>query len=80
MKFESIMNALGVESGKDAEKLVSYFSKHNTNTEQPELISANDAVRALRAFVLDHQETVKEGTYSIFSNMDESKPWGYDGN
>jgi hypothetical protein len=74
LKIEAITSALGVSDKQESEKFVSYFTKNNTGSD-PELISPNDAVSALKAFVKDYQITVKEGTINIiitFYNL--SKP------
>ena len=57
VKIDSILNALGIQTKEDAEKLLKYFVK---NGEQ-ELVSPNEVVAALKSFVQDHQATVKEG-------------------
>jgi dynein regulatory complex protein 1 len=62
VRIDSIMNALGIQTKEDADKLLSYFVK-TEGLEEPELVSPTDVVTALKSFVQDHQATVKEGKY-----------------
>lgn len=52
LKIDSILKVLGVENAADVEKLLSYFLADADNAE---LIHPNDAIKAIKAFVEDHQ-------------------------
>ena len=58
LKIDSILKALGVEGAADVEKLLSYFL---ADADNHELIHPNDAVKAIKAFVEEHQAS-KGGT------------------
>lgn len=52
LKIDSILKVLGVETAPDVEKLLSYFL---ADQDTQELIHPNDAIKAIKAFVDDHQ-------------------------
>jgi len=52
LKIDSILKVLGVEGAGDVEKLLSYFL---ADADNHELIHPNDAVKAIKAFVEEHQ-------------------------
>ena len=68
VKIEAIISALGVQSKYDEEKLLRYFINENNG-----IISANEAVSALKAFVEDHQATVKEANLQSITATEEEK-------
>ena len=62
-----------METAAASEKLISYFTKQKEDTsntasggknQRPELISPNDAIAALKAFVTDNQQKIQEGRRS----------------
>jgi dynein regulatory complex protein 1 len=79
IKINSILSALGVDSS-DTDTLIQYFVKTNKNNEQ-KLISEENVITALKAFVNDHQYRVKQGTavnsklftssHNTLANMEE---------
>jgi len=52
LKIDSILKVLGIENAADVEKLLSYFL---ADADNHELIHPNDAIKAIKAFVEDHQ-------------------------
>lgn len=66
IKINSILSALGVDSS-DTDTLIQYFVKTNKNNEQ-KVISEENVITALKAFVNDHQYRVKQGT-AVFPNF-----------
>jgi len=62
LKIDSILKVLGVEGATDVEKLLSYFL---ADADNHELIHPNDAVKAIKAFVEEHQAERQRGGDSI---------------
>ncbi|KAG8460460.1 hypothetical protein KFE25_013110 [Diacronema lutheri] len=52
LRIDSILKVLGVESAADVEKMLGYFL---ADADDHELIHPNDAIKAIKAFVEDHQ-------------------------
>ena len=52
LKIDSILKVLGVEGAGDVESLLSYFL---ADADNHELIHPNDAIKAIEAFVEEHQ-------------------------
>lgn len=52
LKIDSILKVLGVEGALDVEKLLSFFL---ADADNHELIHPNDAIKAIKAFVEEHQ-------------------------
>jgi len=58
LKIDSILKVLGVEGAADVEKLLSYFL---ADADNHELIHPNDAIKAIKAFVEEHQAERQRG-------------------
>eukprot|EP00736_Rhodelphis_marinus_P014422 Rmarinus@m.9693 len=65
LKVDSILKGLGVRTAEDVEMLLRYFMK-----ESGDLIHANDAIQAIKAFVEDHshQTATKKRTIKVTTN------------
>ena len=62
LKIDSILKVLGVEGAADVEKLLSYFL---ADADNHELIHPNDAIKAIKAFVEEHQAERQRGGDTI---------------
>merc|ERR1719198_182683 len=62
LKIDSILKVLGVETAPDVEQLLSYFL---ADADNHELIHPNDAIKAIKAFVEEHQAERARGGESI---------------
>ena len=62
LKIDSILKVLGVEGAGDVEKLLSYFL---ADADNHELIHPNDAIKAIKAFVEEHQAERQRGGDSV---------------
>lgn len=62
LKIDSILKVLGVEGAADVEKLLSYFL---ADADNHELIHPNDAIKAIKAFVEEHQAERQRGGDSL---------------
>mmetsp|Transcript_26085 Transcript_26085/g.52305 ORF Transcript_26085/g.52305 Transcript_26085/m.52305 type:complete len:654 (-) Transcript_26085:253-2214(-) len=62
LKIDSILKVLGVEGAGDVEKLLSYFL---ADADNHELIHPNDAIKAIKAFVEEHQAERQRGGDSL---------------
>jgi dynein regulatory complex protein 1 len=58
LKIDSILKVLGVEGAVDVEKLLSFFL---ADADNHELIHPNDAIKAIKAFVEEHQAEGGDG-------------------
>ena len=68
LKIDSILKVLGVEGAGDVEKLLSYFL---ADADNHELIHPNDAIKAIKAFVEEHQASKSgDGPKSAKSSKD----------
>ncbi len=67
---------LGVEGAGDVEKLLSYFL---ADAENHELIHPNDAIKAIKAFVEEHQAERQRGGESLKTAKHSSKEAGQEG-
>jgi dynein regulatory complex protein 1 len=65
LKIDSILKVLGVEGAADVEKLLSYFLADADNYE---LIHPNDAIKAIKAFVEEHQQERQRGDADVKSS------------
>ena len=75
LKIDSILKVLGVEGAVDVEKLLSYFL---ADADNHELIHPNDAIKAIKAFVEEHQAERQRGGEAIKSkpSAKEAAPEG----
>ena len=76
MKIDSILKVLGVEGAGDVEKLLSYFL---ADADNHELIHPNDAIKAIKAFVEEHQAERQRGGETIKTAKHSSKEAGQEG-
>jgi len=76
LKIDSILKVLGVEGAGDVEKLLSYFL---ADADNHELIHPNDAIKAIKAFVEEHQAERQRGGESIKTAKHSSKEAGQEG-
>ena len=76
LKIDSILKVLGVEGAGDVEKLLSYFL---ADADNHELIHPNDAIKAIKAFVEEHQAERQRGGETIKTAKHSSKEAGQDG-
>ena len=67
---------LGVEGAGDVEKLLSYFL---ADADNHELIHPNDAIKAIKAFVEEHQAERQRGGESVKAAKPSSKDSGQEG-
>ena len=67
---------LGVEGAADVEKLLSYFL---ADADNHELIHPNDAIKAIKAFVEEHQAERARGGDSLKAGKPSSKEAGQEG-
>ena len=67
---------LGVEGAADVEKLLSYFL---ADADNHELIHPNDAIKAIKAFVEEHQAERQRGGESVKASKPSSKDAGQEG-
>jgi len=76
LKIDSILKVLGVEGAGDVEKLLSYFL---ADADNHELIHPNDAIKAIKAFVEEHQAERQRGGESIKTAKHSTKEAGQEG-
>jgi len=76
LKIDSILKVLGVEGAGDVEKLLSYFL---ADADNHELIHPNDAVKAIKAFVEEHQAERQHGGETIKTAKHGTKEGGQEG-
>jgi len=76
LKIDSILKVLGVEGAVDVEKLLSYFL---ADADNHELIHPNDAIKAIKAFVEEHQAERARGGESIKTVKHSVKEAGQEG-
>jgi len=76
LKIDSILKVLGVEGAGDVEKLLSYFL---ADADNHELIHPNDAIKAIKAFVEEHQAERQRGGETIKTAKHSSKEAGQEG-
>ena len=67
---------LGVEGAGDVEKLLSYFL---ADADNHELIDANDAIKAIKAFVEEHQAERSRSGESVKASKPSAKEAGQEG-
>ena len=67
---------LGVEGAGDVEKLLSYFL---ADADNHELIHPNDAIKAIKAFVEEHQAERQRGGESVKASKPSAKEAGQEG-
>ena len=65
LRIDSILKVLGVEGAADVEKLLSYFL---ADADNHELIHPNDAIKAIKAFVEEHQAERARGGEALKSS------------
>ena len=76
LKIDSILKVLGVEGAGDVEKLLSYFL---ADADNHELIHPNDAIKAIKAFVEEHQAERQRGGETIKTAKHSNKEAGQEG-
>lgn len=76
LKIDSILKVLGVEGAADVEKLLSYFL---ADADNHELIHPNDAIKAIKAFVEEHQAERQRGGEAIKTAKPSVKEAGPEG-
>jgi len=76
LKIDSILKVLGVEGAGDVEKLLSYFL---ADADNHELIHPNDAIKAIKAFVEEHQAERQRGGESVKASKPSAKEAGQEG-
>jgi dynein regulatory complex protein 1 len=76
LKIDSILKVLGVEGAADVEKLLSYFL---ADADNHELIHPNDAIKAIKAFVEEHQAERQRGGESVKASKPSAKDGGQEG-
>jgi len=75
LKIDSILKVLGVEGAADVEKLLSFFL---ADADNHELIHPNDAIKAIKAFVEEHQSE-GQGSDGIKFTKRSAKDTGHEG-
>jgi len=76
LKIDSILKVLGVEGAGDVEKLLSYFL---ADADNHELIHPNDAIKAIKAFVEEHQAERQRGGGDAVKSSKAGKEAGQEG-
>ena len=76
LRIDSILKVLGVEGAADVEKLLSYFL---ADADNHELIHPNDAIKAIKAFVEEHQAERQRGGESVKASKLSAKENGPEG-
>ena len=76
LKIDSILKVLGVEGAGDVESLLSYFL---ADADNHELIHPNDAIKAIKAFVEEHQAERARGGDTTKASKPSAKEAGQEG-
>jgi dynein regulatory complex protein 1 len=73
VKVDSILKSLGVETQAEVEAMLPYFTKaqHGEDPNRAPLISPEDTVRAIRAYVEDQQRQAARQASAVTMTMEE---------